>query len=417
MQNVSLADARELEYERAEIRPNGRLYAYGPGDRCAWFASDYWVGLSDSDDLVIAMSKVIRPKGDAGRVPDAPEKTSRAITNGKVTQKPAIAKIELRIKKDEDEDVLRLLECRVDLVQTYQEGIEPLEVLPGSGGAIFKGKRHQIAAPTNDGKSFGELIRAADMAVAGARVVVLDRENGREVYAERLQIVVEARGWGPEEEKLLKENLLYFEYPILNRNGGDALQAVAEMFRVDCVVFDSQRMILTDMGLRENESDDYSEFMEKLIDPLFRCGIATVVLDNTGHDEQDRSRGTSSKQDLHDQIYVLKKVRPFDRDQKGSVALTTKKSRTGAWGAFELELGGGHVGCWRGRGALTGFKDAVKLVVEAGQISAVKTILQKLREDQKIQFNDGVALRDIKEMVQDPACPLERIDGKYVWRT
>ncbi len=61
------------------------------------------------------------------------------------------------------------------------------------------------------------------------------------------------------------------------------LTAWATERRLDLVVFDSQRMILTDVGLSEDSADDYARFMAKIVDPLFNAGVGTMILDDTGH--------------------------------------------------------------------------------------------------------------------------------------
>ena len=62
------------------------------------------------------------------------------------------------------------------------------------------------------------------------------------------------------------------------------------------------------------------------IDPLHQARITTLILDNTGHADPHRPRGTSSKRDLNEVLFELKKVRDFDRRTRGVVQLEVKKS-------------------------------------------------------------------------------------------
>ena len=87
------------------------------------------------------------------------------------------------------------------------------------------------------------------------------------------------------------------------------------------VVLDSQRMFLSDYGLSERDTDDYARFMSYAIDPLHQARITTLILDNTGHADPHRPRGTSSKRDLNEALFELKKVRDFDRRTRGVVQL------------------------------------------------------------------------------------------------
>ena len=65
--------------------------------------------------------------------------------------------------------------------------------------------------------------------------------------------------------------------------------------RAGLVIFDSSRKFLDHLGLGESSSDDYGQFMDALVDPLMAAGVATLILDNTGHGASRRARGTSSK--------------------------------------------------------------------------------------------------------------------------
>ena len=40
-------------------------------------------------------------------------------------------------------------------------------------------------------------------------------------------------------------------------------------------------------------------------EPLFEAGVATVILDNTGHSDKNRSRGTSAKGDLNEVVPAI----------------------------------------------------------------------------------------------------------------
>jgi hypothetical protein len=108
-------------------------------------------------------------------------------------------------------------------------------------------------------------------------------------------------------------------------------------------------MFLTDLGLRENEADDYAEFMGIAIDPLFRAGVATVILDNTGYSNTDRTRGTSAKVDLNEVLFTLKTVKEFGESQQGQLQLKLKPgdSRFGNEGEWVMDIGGGAFSSWR----------------------------------------------------------------------
>jgi hypothetical protein len=239
----------------------------------------------------------------------------------------------------------RVAATRVDLLQRIRQGIPAIDYLPASEEMLVRAKRHQIAAPKKEGKSITMLVHWVAMAVDGARVVILDRENGADLYASRLEAIIAAFELDEAEQELLAENLVYYEFPRLRLDDGDQLAALCA--GADIVVFDSQRMFLTDLGLAEDKSDDYARFVGVAVDPLFRAGIATMILDNTGHQEPKRSRGSSSKGDLNEIIFTLEAVEPFDLATVGKARLEVSHSRFGNTGRWDMTIGGGTFTRWQ----------------------------------------------------------------------
>jgi hypothetical protein len=239
----------------------------------------------------------------------------------------------------------RVTGTHVDLLQRIDDGIPPIDYLPASEGMFVRGKRHQLPAPKKSGKSICMEVHWVEMALAGARVVILDRENGANLYASRLEQIIAARGLDDEERETLRANLRYHEFPRLTLQDGDKLAAMCA--GADIVVFDAQRMFLTDLGLAENDNDDYATFVWAAIDPLFRAGIATMILDNTGHEEKTRSRGASSKGDLNEVLFGFEVVDKFDIDTVGKVRLSIDDTRFGNRGHWEMTIGGGMFEPWQ----------------------------------------------------------------------
>jgi hypothetical protein len=241
----------------------------------------------------------------------------------------------------------RVAATRVDLLQRIRDGIPAIDYLPASDGMLVRGKRHHNPAPKKSGKSISWEVHWVEMVLAGARVVILDRENGADLYARRLQAIIDHYGRGrigEAAQQQLTANLLYYEFPRLRLDDGEQLAALCA--GADIVVFDSQRMFLTDLGLKENDSDDYATFVGIAVDPLFRAGIATMILDNTGHMEPKRSRGSSSKGDLNEIIFSLEVAELFDLNTMGKVRLEIEDSRFGNRGRWEMSIGGGHFEPW-----------------------------------------------------------------------
>ncbi len=238
----------------------------------------------------------------------------------------------------------RVASRRVDLVELVQNGIPEVVYLPGSDRMLMKGKRHYMPGAKKLGKSLGSFVLLIDIALAGATVIVFDRENGKDEYARRLDQIFAARGISQQAQLELSEQIRYYEFPRFRDDDGADLVALAA--GADLVIFDSQRMFLSDLNLEESGNDDYADFMAALVDPLFRAGITTLILDNTGHNDPKRGRGASAKGDLNEIIFSIEAVERFNLDTTGRMRVEITDSRFGTSGRWELEIGGGTFGSW-----------------------------------------------------------------------
>jgi hypothetical protein len=185
------------------------------------------------------------------------------------------------------------------------------------------------------------------MVLAGARVRVFDRENGKDVYGRWLQSIIRVRDLTEAQQNLIDTALRYHAFPVLKKLDTEALVELALDASDDLIVFDSQRMFLTDLGLKEKESDDYAEFMSYLIDPLHRVQVATLILDNTGHADKSRARGTASKGDLNEVMFTLSQSAEFGPMVEATVTLKTQQSRFGNYDTWSMQIGGGRFSGWQ----------------------------------------------------------------------
>ena len=205
-----------------------------------------------------------------------------------------------------------LAEARVDPIALVRDG-SPSARGARDGRGVRLRQETSRCRRAKAGKSLSiSVIAALDIVIAGGVVVVLDRENGPEEYARRLASVLQARGAGEQLRERLAENLHYYAWPPVRLDWGKDPDYPLAFAGADLVVWDSARRFLTAVGLTEDSSDDFATFAEALIDPLMRAGIATAILDNTGHGAKDRARGSSSKGDLADLVYVLRTVEEFE---------------------------------------------------------------------------------------------------------
>lgn len=292
----------------------------------------------------------------------------------------------------------RVLSRRVDLVRRIEEGLPPVAYLPQSEGMLVKGKRHLIAAPRKEGKSIAMLVHWARMALDGATVIIFDRENGADEYARRLDDIMTSWSLRPRDRAIVQSNLHYYEFPSLRREDGAEFAALAE--GADVVVFDSQRMFLADLGLKEDVSDDYADFMQLVIEPLFEAEVATVILDNTGHSDKNRSRGTSAKGDLNEVLFTLKAEDQFSRHRHGKVRLSLQpgNSRFGNEGEWEMHIGGGAFTSWRRVGEEKPVDPEFRVAAETALLAAG---LEGLSQTKLLQAIRGMGVSFANELARD----------------
>lgn len=236
----------------------------------------------------------------------------------------------------------RFLSTVVDLFAEGGEHLDLPEPIPGSGELLYREMRHLWAAAKGAGKTFAALVTSVQMAVEGVRVLILDVENGSQIYAPRLRFILDQLGLDGEAREAVRRNLVYASMPRLRMVDAEEFVEVCRGF--DVVVFDSQRRFLTDLDLDENESDDCSKFVRTFIDPLKIMGIATLLLDNTGHENSKRSRGSSAKGDLADIVGSFT-TRPFSQERPGTVTVDVPPNwtRIGIEGAWTMVIGGGRL--------------------------------------------------------------------------
>src|SRR5262249_32286946 len=155
----------------------------------------------------------------------------------------------------------------------------------------------------------------------------------------RLGQIIASRGYDDETRDRIHAGLAYYEFPKIR--GYDRADLVAELATYDLVIFDSSRRFLTDLRLDEDKSDDYAAFMHATVDPLFKAGIATPILDNPGHKEVGRPRGSSAKEALNEITFKLETVEPYTTSRVGKIRLRLEpgRSRFGNEGTWEMTIG------------------------------------------------------------------------------
>jgi hypothetical protein len=241
--------------------------------------------------------------------------------------------------------------AQVDVIGMIRAGIPAREFVAGTAGAFPKGKRCHVTAEKKTGKSISIAVATAvEIVAAGGSVAVLDRENGADEYARRTDSVLVARDADDAFREQVRQRLRYYAWPALSLAWREDPDYPAALGESEVVIFDSSRQHLTPLGLDENSAGDWSQFSDGLIDPLMQAGKTTIVLDNAGHLEKDRARGTTAKEDLADLAFTMKVIAPFSLSVAGRIHLRCIASRIGELtigDTWQMELGAGHYGSWQ----------------------------------------------------------------------
>jgi hypothetical protein len=310
----------------------------------------------------------------------------------------------------------RLALYRSDLAAIVREGPRPRDWLPASDGLFLRGKRHLISASAKSGKSIATLSHAVEMALHGARIAILDRENGADEYGRRMESILRGRDLDGAARVLVTDAVAHFDWPPCDAlRDPSYVEALAD---VDLVVFDSSRGFLTLLGLKEDGADDYAEFMSALVDPLHRAGVATLVLDNTGHDGR-RARGSSSKADLNEVVFALDGTERFDADMTGAVTLKRTHTRFGGGpDMWRMTLGGGAYTAWSdgAREAASGaLHDAVvSVLISATEPMSQNAVLVAVAREGVSVGRKATAIEKLKRWASEPASPIARDGSGYV---
>jgi hypothetical protein len=226
---------------------------------------------------------------------------------------------------------------RILLGKLITEGIEPPTHLEPD--VLIDGAVHWFHGTADTGKTWLAAYLAKHRIEAGENVLIWDKENGPEIYGERL----EALGCDPE---TIDCHLFYHGEPNL-RLDHDVLEAYTmRLAEVDpvLVIYDSARGFLTSAGLEENSNDDLDKWYEGILKPVRNRKCATMVLD---HDPKDgnTARGAGRKKDLCDVMWAVKCPYPFDESKVGMMRLVLEKSRRGGLPpSVTYSIGGGENG-------------------------------------------------------------------------
>jgi AAA domain len=295
-----------------------------------------------------------------------------------------------------------------------------IEWVPGAERIIRKGERQMWFASEGNGKTQAALHLVAQVCEAGGNVAYVDVENDGREMAERLKPIAAAFG----ATETVQEHLLYLPdlpLPPLVQTEDGAREFVKLLTTIDLFVIDSLTRVLASFGIDEDSNKDVARFMRELPDQLKQCGVATLILDNTGHGE-DRARGARSKTALIETAYKVtggKDVRP---DKHGTLKLKLERSRSGK--VAEWITAGSGDGSFDRLAPQEG--SAPKAGPETQAVERRGDIAKLMAEQPDEDFNVKMLVeqfdvtrntinKDMEQLVAGGAVEQTRLDGRATW--
>jgi hypothetical protein len=228
-----------------------------------------------------------------------------------------------------------------DAIDTRDVDVSAREEVPGTAGLLHRAVAAIIFGERGKGKTTVALTVGMSAAAAGEKVLYLDRENGGPLTRERTDAMLDANPcWG---DPLDDGRFVGRHYPTLSPEwrGEDFGEAIAGSgFKV--VIYDSTREMLAQLGLDPDSERDLSRFHSQLVTPLRRHGIAVALLDNVGHADKQRPKGSATKLDAAEQAYKVTTTERFSAAQPGRIRIECIRSRYGDEGReWSMQLGDG----------------------------------------------------------------------------
>lgn len=228
------------------------------------------------------------------------------------------------------------------VVPAHPEGWEPIDLadpryaIPPSPpellDLIYGGKRHVLSGPPESAKTLIAYIMLIEALRGGRPVAVIDFEMG----AEAARRLLEDLGATLDEIRSI-----YFVAP--DTAPPDGLAAIIQR-KTWLTLIDAAIGAYDASGLDDNARKDVQRFARTWIDPLWKAGVASLLVDHVTKDKETRGKftiGSERKLGATDIHISLEAVKTISRGDSGVVKAHVHKDRAGYLtrpiaGVFEL---------------------------------------------------------------------------------
>jgi hypothetical protein len=208
---------------------------------------------------------------------------------------------------------------RIDLsADEYAQPTEP----PVTLGLFYRGKRHALSGPPEAAKTLVALVAGLEHKRAGhGEFGIVDFEMGE--HATRLLL---------SELGATDEEIAAVYYAVADGPPGADDVAALVAAGVTFMVIDSAAGAYDASALDDNKRQDAERFARTWIEPLWKNGIATVLIDHVVKDTESRGKfaiGSERKLGTVDVHLGLEAITPLSRGTTGLFRITTHKDRPG----------------------------------------------------------------------------------------
>ncbi len=214
---------------------------------------------------------------------------------------------------------------RVKVGEAIREGIpEPPWLVEG---VFFRESTCLFYGEGGSGKTMVLLCIMLELINQGQRVLFIDEEGGIKIVGARL------RDMGADPE-LLDKHLYYYPFTGFTDHEASQVLALVEDVWPAMVVLDSLSVALSASGVKENDNDEVTHWMNTVAVAISRHSgptPAVVIIDHLAKNTENTksSRGATQKKNMVDYQWYVKTIEEFDSQTIGKVRIENTKNRLG----------------------------------------------------------------------------------------
>ena len=191
---------------------------------------------------------------------------------------------------------------------------------------IYHGLLHWLMGDPGKGKTWIEILAAAEVITNGGKVLMLDWEGNRRIIGDRFA----ALGLTPEQ---IADGLHYWRPPRLDRHLVADLADRVRDEAIDLCCYDGVAKALARNDYDEDRAPDVLGWLELAVHPITEAGAAALVLDHLKKDKEGAGlwpRGSGAKQgEVSGAAWKVTPRVAFSRRKAGHFDLIQAKDREG----------------------------------------------------------------------------------------